>query len=132
MAEILALHWRAYPAAVLVAVGIGLAASGVWMALASRRLPRRRADVALAYRYLYVFRRVVVGLALAGAGLAWTWQVPWLFAISVCVGAGELIESSSYIWVLRWGQRRVRLRTARRPPAAASPAHLSDPAGSFP
>jgi hypothetical protein len=48
-----------------------------------------------ALAYLYLFRRVVVGLALVGAGVA-----------CVCIGVGELLESSYYIGVLRWGQRR--------------------------
>jgi hypothetical protein len=61
----------------------------------------RRPDVALTY--LYAFRRVVVGLALLGAVVAWVAGAPWLLAICVCVGLGELLESSSYIAVLRRG-----------------------------
>jgi hypothetical protein len=59
-----------------------------------------------ALAYLYLFRRVVVGLALVGAGVAWVEQVPWLLAACVCIGVGELLESSYYIAVLRWGQHR--------------------------
>ena len=61
-----------------------------------------------ALAYLYVFRRVVVGLALVGAGVAWVEQAPSLLAACVCIGVGELLESSYYIGVLRWGQRRAR------------------------
>jgi hypothetical protein len=59
----------------------------------------------LAFRYLYTFRRVVVGLAILGAVVAWAEQWPGLFAAFVCVGIGELLESSYYIGVLRWQQR---------------------------
>jgi hypothetical protein len=59
-----------------------------------------------AFAYLYLFRRVVVGLALVGAGVGWAGQVPWLFAAGLCIGIGELLESSYYIGVLRWGQGR--------------------------
>jgi hypothetical protein len=55
--------------------------------------------------YLVAFRRTVVGLCLAAAGAAWLSEVTWLLAVSVCVGIGELLESSYYIGVLRWGQR---------------------------
>ncbi len=67
--------------------------------------PRRDGpDGALAY--LYVFRRVVVGLALVGAGVGWAAQVPWLLAAGLCIAVGELLESSYYIGVLRWGAAR--------------------------
>ncbi len=41
------------------------------------------------------------------AGVAWIEQVPWLLAASTCLGAGELVGSTYYIVVLRWGQRRL-------------------------
>ncbi len=43
--------------------------------------------------------------------MIWSWRmypaagVAWLFAACVCIGLGELLESSYYIGVLRWGQR---------------------------
>jgi hypothetical protein len=67
---------------------------------------RQQGGTERALAYLYLFRRVVVGLALVGAGVAWVEQVPWLLAACVCIGIGELLESSYYIGVLRWGQRR--------------------------
>ncbi|HEX2036175.1 MAG TPA: hypothetical protein VHS99_18495 [Chloroflexota bacterium] len=117
MTEVLALSWRVYPAAALVILGVGLAASGLWLMRAGRRTPPGP-ERALVYRYLTVFRRVVVGLALAGTGVGWAWQVPWLFAAMLCVGAGELLESSSYLWVLRWGQRRGQAQNQGMPAAA--------------
>jgi hypothetical protein len=84
---------------------------GLWLVLAGlTRVPRRAQagwgwpDWALAY--LYVFRRVIVGLCLVGAAVGWAADVSWLLWASVCVGVGELLESSYYIGVLRWGQRR--------------------------
>jgi len=67
---------------------------------------RQQGGTERALAYLYLFRRVVVGLALVGAGAAWAAQVPWLLAACVCIAVGELLESSYYIGVPRWGQRR--------------------------
>ena len=58
-----------------------------------------------ALSYLYAFRCVVVGLCLVGMSVGWLAGVPWLFAASLCIGLGELVESTYYIVVLRWGQR---------------------------
>jgi hypothetical protein len=105
--ELLSLSWRAYPAAAVMLLGMGLVVSGVALlptVYAGRR--RKRSGFEWAFAYLYLFRRIVVGMALVGAGLGWAWQVPWLAAASACIGVGELLESSYYIWVLRWGQRR--------------------------
>jgi hypothetical protein len=73
-----------------------------------------RPDVALTY--LYAFRRVVVGLALLGAAFAWVVGAPWLLAICVFVGLGELLESSSYIAVLRRAPPGRAGRQDPRPP----------------
>jgi hypothetical protein len=94
---------RIYPAALLGLLGSGLILSGLRL-LPSRH--ERRAWPDWAFAYLYVFRRVVVGLCIAGAGVAWAEQVTWLLAVSICVGIGESVESSYYIEVLRWGRRR--------------------------
>ena len=71
-----------------------------------RTYPRESGETDLAIRYLYTFRRIVVVAALVGAGFAWSAQWPGLFAASVCVGIGELIECSYYLGVLGWAQRR--------------------------
>jgi hypothetical protein len=65
-----------------------------------------RTEPERAFAYLYTFRRVVVGLALVGAGVGWAAQAPWLLSASMCIAIGELLETSYYIAVLRWGQRR--------------------------
>ena len=72
--------------------------------------PRASADAetTLAFRYLFLFRRVVVSLAVVGAMLAWVSELPALTAALVCIGIGELLESSYYINVLRRRQRQAR------------------------
>jgi hypothetical protein len=63
-------------------------------------------ETSLAFRYLFIFRRVVVSLAVLGAVLAWAYEFRALLAACVCVGIGELLESSYYISVLRWRERQ--------------------------
>jgi hypothetical protein len=105
MDALLVWPWRTYPALALLLLGVTLVLGGLEAALASRQgQPKGWPEWALVY--LFAFRRVVVGLCLAAAGVAWIDQVPWLLAASACVGLGELLESSYYIGVLRWGQRR--------------------------
>jgi hypothetical protein len=88
--------------AMLVA-GAALVVAGLRAALPERR-PTGWPEWALVY--LFAFRRTVVGLCLAAGALAWLTDVNWLLAAAVCVGLGELLESTYYIGVLRWGQRR--------------------------
>jgi hypothetical protein len=86
----------------------------------------RPGETALAYRYLYTFRRIIASVALVGAGLAWAAQLHGLFAACVCVGIGELIACTYYLGVLRWEQRRDALppltRDLGRFPYAGTPA----------
>jgi hypothetical protein len=63
----------------------------------------------LALTYLYVFRAAVVGSCLLVATVAWLTHVPWLLTASICIAAGEFIESTYYIVVLNWGQRTGRI-----------------------
>jgi hypothetical protein len=44
-----------------------------------------------------------VGTCLIGAALGLLIQVPWLLAASICIGLGELLESSYYIGVIEHG-----------------------------
>ena len=62
-------------------------------------------EAGLAFSYLYIFRRVIVGLAVVGAVAAFIEQMPGLCAAMVTIAIGELLESSYYISVLRWRQR---------------------------
>jgi hypothetical protein len=87
-----------YAAAALV--GIGCLAVLRGLRLLSRQT---RSWPAWALTYLVVFRRVVVGACSIGAGLGLADRIDWLLAASICVGVGELLESSYYIGVLRYG-----------------------------
>jgi hypothetical protein len=104
MLEVLMRSGRMDLAAALVLVGLALVVAGV------RSMPRRsdprRSWPAWALTYLYVFRRVVVGACLVGAGIGLAEEITWLLAASVCIGVGELLESSYYIGVLHWGCAR--------------------------
>jgi hypothetical protein len=96
---------RVYPAAGLLVLGVGLVLVGIKAGVAGGRgRPNSWPEWALVY--LFTFRGVVVGVCLVLAGVAWMDQVAWLLAASACVGLGELLESSYYIGVLRWGERR--------------------------
>jgi hypothetical protein len=78
----------------------------------------------LAFSYLTIFRRVVVGLALIGALLAFVEHWPGLRAVVVCVGIGELLESTYYLSVSRWRQHshRCHLPSHHRTSLAPYPA----------
>ena len=62
-----------------------------------------------ALAYLHVFRVVVVGMCVLLAVVGWVADIQWLFMASLCIGLGEMIESTYYIVVIRWGQRTRRL-----------------------
>ena len=80
----------------LIVLGGAVALSGL-----GRISRRSRSWPEWALLYLAVFRRVVVGLCVVGAGVGLMWHVDWLLAVSVCVGIGEWLESSYYIGVMR-------------------------------
>jgi hypothetical protein len=114
MGELWTASWRVYPATGLVLVGAGVVAAAVRAGLA--RSDWRRGGAATALAYLLLFRRLAVGLALAGVGVAWFEQVPWLLGASACIGLGELLETSFDIGVIRWGQRRAATAASRSAP----------------
>ena len=63
-------------------------------------------DTSLAFSYLYLFRRVVVGLAIVSAIVAFAEQWTGLGAAFITIAMGEWLESSYYLNVLHWRQRR--------------------------
>src|SRR5687767_9837237 len=85
----------------------GTSASGRGVEPSPRPRERRAQpdEPTLAFRYLYLFRRLVVSAAVVGAVLSWANEWPALAAALVCIGIGELLESSYYLSVLRWRQR---------------------------
>ena len=86
------LSWRAYPAAVLVAVGLWLVLCGVRRCGAA--WPHAFTGLIQPAAWMRGFRLTILGLALAGSGAAWLWHIPWLLAASLIIGCGELLESS--------------------------------------
>jgi hypothetical protein len=79
----------------------------------------RQGEMGLAFSYLYLFRRVVVGLAIVGAVVAFAEQWTGLGAAFVTIAIGEWLESSYYLNVLHWRQRRdVAAQRAMRPSLA--------------
>ena len=104
MEQLLTPPGQVYVAASLALAGAGLVAAGFRAGAA--HLHRSHTGPEWAFAYLYVFRYVVVGLALLGTSAGWYWQVPGLAAACLCIGVGELLESTFYLEMLRWGQRR--------------------------
>jgi hypothetical protein len=70
-----------------------------------------------ALRTMSAFRRMVIGLAGAGVAAGLTWDIQWLFWLSVAIGIEETIESSIAVWALRQGQE-LQARAAAGSPAA--------------
>ena len=101
MDALVALAWRAYPAAALMAMGVTIMVWSVGRGLTAARRAGR--DPARALALLCGFRGGIVGLALAGIGAAWCWHVGWLLALSLIIGGEELLESSVVIAALRHG-----------------------------
>jgi hypothetical protein len=66
----------------------------------------RQGETSLAFRYLSLFRRIVVGLALVAAIVAFAEGWPALSAAFVTIAIGEWLESSYYLNILHWRQRR--------------------------
>lgn len=97
------LTWHTYPAAALLALGLWLAARG------ARRLraafPNPRAASMQPLTWMTGFRLLLFGLALAGLGAAWLWQIQWLLLLSLAIGGEETLESSIAIAALRAQQR---------------------------
>jgi hypothetical protein len=94
--------WRIYPALTLMAAGAAVAVPGIVRGWSGIMQPLGRpAKVLSIYRG---FRRMIIGLALAGMGAAWAWQADWLLALSLIIGAGELFESTIDIWAVTKGK----------------------------
>ena len=120
MEALIDLPWRTYPATALAVAGLLLALQG------GRRLWRGfrppYADPAKTLDGVQGFRRGIIGLALAGVAGAWIWQLDWLLALSLVIGAEEVLESSLHVRALRLSRdhyQRTRDATTTRPAPAA-------------
>jgi hypothetical protein len=94
--------WRQVPAAIVMLAGAFLAIWGTRRQIDG--ITRPIGDPAKAVIWMRGFRRTIIGLAILGIGAAWMWQAPWLLALSLIIGAGELFESSLDVWALTKGK----------------------------
>ncbi len=117
METLIELSWRDYPISALIALGIGLALWGLLMELNGLR-GALRGDTGKLLTWIQGFRLSIIGLALAGLGVAWAWQLTWLLVLTLAIGGEETLESSIVIFALRRG-RRLEMQK------------VSDPATSF-
>ena len=111
MEALIHLSWRAYPAALLIAIGMALATAAIrrWRVAASLdRDPER------ALAYALGFRTGILGLCAIAFGLGWLWQIAWLLVVSLIVLGEEMLEIGVMIAALRVAPRSA---TAASPPA---------------
>jgi hypothetical protein len=97
------LGWGSYVGAPLVALGLMLAVRGV--RFCSVAFPRPRSASMQPLTWMRGFRLTLFGLALAGVGAGWLWQVEWLLLLSLAIGGEETLETSICISALRAQQR---------------------------
>ena len=90
--------WTAYPATALVVLGLVLTRNGLRRCRAAFPRPTVSIEPLL---WMRGFRLTLVGLALAGIGAAWLWQIEWLFWLSLAIGFEETLETSIAIYGLR-------------------------------
>ncbi len=103
------LSWRGYPALALAVVGIVLVVRAGWGERKAVQWYRFGTDARL-LTLIRDFRHAVIGLAFAGIAAAWYWQIPWLLAVAVILGAGETFETSNDIAALTQAERQSRRR----------------------
>lgn len=90
--------WRAWPAAALALYGLILLAKGLWFGFPGSNGLLHERD---ALGWLRGFRLAVVGLCLAGIGVAWVWHILWLLVASLGILGEELLETSVMIEALK-------------------------------
>ena len=92
------LAWAGYP---LMLIGL------VYTARALGEMGRAFRRSSDDWGYITNFRRMIIGMAIFGLGMAWaTWQV-WVLAITLGIAFEELLETGGMIRTLR-RQRRQR------------------------
>ncbi len=85
METLIELPWRGYPISALIALGIGLALWGLLMVVNGLR-GALRGDSGKLLPWIQGFRLTIIGLALAGLGAAWAWQLTWLLVLTLAIG----------------------------------------------
>ena len=99
MSELVDAAWRVYLASAMIAAGLVVSAWGVRRGLSHRYRPTGDPDKIL--NAVLGFRIIVIGLALAGVGVAWAFQLLWVFVLSLVFGGEELLESTVHISILK-------------------------------
>ena len=90
--------WRAFPAAGLAFLGIGLLARGLWLGAAGRPgLLRQGRD---AFAWVRCFQIALAGLTLLGVAAAWYWRQPWLLILALAILGEEMLETSRILTAL--------------------------------
>jgi hypothetical protein len=97
MEALVDLSWRAYPGGAIMALGVLVFLRGVLTMTNAWRRPL--GDQSLPH--MMGFRVMVIGLAIAGVGAAWVWQLVWVLALALIIGGEEVLESSICILALR-------------------------------
>jgi hypothetical protein len=115
MDALMELSWRGYPAGLLIALGLGIASVGVRRDAGDVRRPA--SDPRKAWAMVRCFRTIVVGLAMAAAGVAWLLRLEPLLGIALILGVGETIETTTVLAACREGG----LGVARAPRLVAGP-----------
>ncbi|MEX0784636.1 MAG: hypothetical protein WD557_18530 [Dehalococcoidia bacterium] len=99
MDTIWSLDWRAYPAAILTALGLVLAGRGGLLMVRGFLSPYARPSKNL--RTVRAMRALLQGLSLAAIALGWWLHWPAMFWAGVLVGFEETLETSIVTWALR-------------------------------
>ena len=99
MAALVDLSWRLYPAAVVMAVGAALLVWGIRLEVQGLRRPTRDPEHILSL--VRGLRLSILGFSVLGLGVAWIWQVLWLFVLSLIFVGEEMLEISFVLFVLR-------------------------------
>lgn len=101
MDALIDLSWRAFPGGAIIALGALVFLRGVVAIACAWRGPVGDRPLP----HMMAFRAAVIGLAIAGVGAAWVWQLVWLLVLALAIGGEEVLESSICIYALRRAPR---------------------------
>jgi hypothetical protein len=97
------LSWRAYPAAAIALLGVTLVVRGTLRERHAHRLGWM--DMAKPLGLASGLRLLLLGGSLVAVAAGWYWQVAWIFALGVIIGAEETLETSIIVSALKGAQR---------------------------
>ncbi len=97
------LSWRAYPVAIIAALGFGVSVRGFALLVQGWRRSVWDRDRNLIW--VQGFRQSIVGLAVVALAASWQWQQLWLLLLALAIGGEELLETSIIIFALRRAKR---------------------------